>query len=452
MLDAEAVGGLPGPDPTLGAVDVHLPIILMLSTLTMYRARPKLGRLGHTRTGRISMTTTSDRVTAGVEGGRRRRHRARRRPGPRGLLPLPAVRGARPRRRAHPRGRLAPAVRGRAPVPRGAPRVRGADRGVAAAPRRAPRGAPPTRRRRSRPRSAGLRTALSQLAAIEDMAPTYDADPATIRANAMRLCAATPVVIAALHRLATGSSAVAPARRPLVRGELPLHDRRRGTRRTARPCDRAVPDPRPSTTASTRRRSPRGSSRRPVPTWARRSWPRSGALSGPLHGGAPSRALDTLDAIGTPENTEAWVRDRGGERGADHGLRAPRVPHRRPALGDAAGHRTGARRPARRLRDAGGVDGRAGARRAQARPRAPHQRRVLRRRGDGAAADCRGSCSPRRSPRVASSGGARTSSSSRPTPRSSARAPATSAPRPRSRYPSPAEARGPGQARASSRT
>jgi citrate synthase len=34
-----------------------------------------------------------------------------------------------------------------------------------------------------------------------------------------------------------------------------------------------------------------------------------GALSGPLHGGAPSRALDMLEAIGTPENTDAWVRD-----------------------------------------------------------------------------------------------------------------------------------------------
>ena len=37
-----------------------------------------------------------------------------------------------------------------------------------------------------------------------------------------------------------------------------------------------------------------------------------GALSGPLHGGAPSRALDTLDAIGTPDRTEAWVRDAVG--------------------------------------------------------------------------------------------------------------------------------------------
>ncbi len=34
-----------------------------------------------------------------------------------------------------------------------------------------------------------------------------------------------------------------------------------------------------------------------------------GALSGPLHGGAPSRALDMLDAIGTPDRAEAYVRN-----------------------------------------------------------------------------------------------------------------------------------------------
>ena len=33
-----------------------------------------------------------------------------------------------------------------------------------------------------------------------------------------------------------------------------------------------------------------------------------GALTGPLHGGAPSRTLDALDAIGTAANAEAWVR------------------------------------------------------------------------------------------------------------------------------------------------
>src|SRR5437764_11215029 len=34
-----------------------------------------------------------------------------------------------------------------------------------------------------------------------------------------------------------------------------------------------------------------------------------GALSGPLHGGAPSRALDLLDAIGTPKNARAYLVD-----------------------------------------------------------------------------------------------------------------------------------------------
>jgi citrate synthase len=33
-----------------------------------------------------------------------------------------------------------------------------------------------------------------------------------------------------------------------------------------------------------------------------------GALSGPLHGGAPSRVLDMLDAIGEPAGAEAWLR------------------------------------------------------------------------------------------------------------------------------------------------
>jgi citrate synthase len=33
-----------------------------------------------------------------------------------------------------------------------------------------------------------------------------------------------------------------------------------------------------------------------------------GSLSGPLHGGAPSRALDTLDEIGSPDRAEEWVR------------------------------------------------------------------------------------------------------------------------------------------------
>ena len=33
-------------------------------------------------------------------------------------------------------------------------------------------------------------------------------------------------------------------------------------------------------------------------------------MSGPLHGGAPSRALDALDAIGSPDRAEEWIADR----------------------------------------------------------------------------------------------------------------------------------------------
>jgi citrate synthase len=34
-----------------------------------------------------------------------------------------------------------------------------------------------------------------------------------------------------------------------------------------------------------------------------------GSLSGPLHGGAPARVLDMLDAIGTPDRADRWIRD-----------------------------------------------------------------------------------------------------------------------------------------------
>ncbi len=154
---------------------------------------------------------------------------------------------------------------------------------------------------------AGLRTALSQLAAMEDMPPTYDADPATIRANAMRLCAATPVVIAALHRLATGRAPIAP------RDDLPY------AANYLSMIDGLVPDPQRAraieqylmltvdhgfnaSTFTARVVTSTGADVGSAVVAA------LSALSGPLHGGAPSRALDTLDAIGTPDHTEEWVR------------------------------------------------------------------------------------------------------------------------------------------------
>jgi citrate synthase len=69
-----------------------------------------------------------------------------------------------------------------------------------------------------------------------------------------------------------------------------------------------------------------------------------GALDGRLHGGAPGPVLDMLDAIGTPERAEPWLRDRleGGERimGMGHRVyrrRDPRAEVLEAVLRDLAG-------------------------------------------------------------------------------------------------------------------
>jgi citrate synthase len=155
---------------------------------------------------------------------------------------------------------------------------------------------------------AALRTALSQLAAIEDMPPVYDAPEETVRANVMRLCAVTPVLIAALSRAANGRAPILP-RDDLSSAANYLYM-----------IDGVVPDPSRAraieqyliltidhgfnaSTFAARVVTSTGADVGSAMVAA------LGALSGPLHGGAPSRALDTLDAIGSPDRTEAWVRE-----------------------------------------------------------------------------------------------------------------------------------------------
>jgi citrate synthase len=153
----------------------------------------------------------------------------------------------------------------------------------------------------------GLRTALSQLAAMEDMPQTYDADAATISANAMRLSAATPVLIAALHRLSIGEQPIAPRTDLghaanylfMIDGVVPDAARARAIEQY---LILTVDHGFNASTFTSRVVTSTGADVGSAVVAA------LGALSGPLHGGAPSRALDTLDAIGSPENTEAWVR------------------------------------------------------------------------------------------------------------------------------------------------
>jgi citrate synthase len=155
---------------------------------------------------------------------------------------------------------------------------------------------------------AALRTALSQLAAAEDMPPVYDADPPTIVANGLRISAAMPVLVAALHRCAVGKAPIAPrADLPtaanylyMVTGTDPDPDRARALEQyLILTIDHGFN----ASTFTARVVASTGADLGSAVVAA------LGSLSGPLHGGAPSRALDTLDAIGTPDRTDAWVRE-----------------------------------------------------------------------------------------------------------------------------------------------
>ena len=121
----------------------------------------------------------------------------------------------------------------------------------------------------------GLRTTLSLVAASRGMRPTIDLDAGERRRDALLLCAVTPTVLCALHRLATGH-APDPARpRAGLGGQLPVDAAGRPSRPTSRSGPSSATSSRRSTTASTRRRSPHAWSPRPAPTSAPASSRRS---------------------------------------------------------------------------------------------------------------------------------------------------------------------------------
>ncbi|WKU47431.1 citrate synthase/methylcitrate synthase [Streptomyces sp. VNUA116] len=156
---------------------------------------------------------------------------------------------------------------------------------------------------------AGLRTALSLLGASAGLRPLYDTAPARREADALAACAAVPTLLTALYRLGQGLEPVEP------RDDLPHAANYlymlTGTEPDARRA-RAVEQYLVSTidhgfnasTFTARVIASTGADLAACLCGA------IGALSGPLHGGAPSRALDTLDAIGTPGRIDSWIRER----------------------------------------------------------------------------------------------------------------------------------------------
>jgi citrate synthase len=161
----------------------------------------------------------------------------------------------------------------------------------------------------------GLRTALSLVASAYRLRPVLDLDASARRRDALLVAAVTPTVAAALHRLRRGLQPVEP-RPDLGTGANYLWM-----------LDGAEPDPLAvraveqylvatidhgfnASTFTARVVASTGADVGACVVAA------IGALSGPLHGGAPSRALDLLDEIRTPERARDVVtaKVRAGER------------------------------------------------------------------------------------------------------------------------------------------
>ena len=154
----------------------------------------------------------------------------------------------------------------------------------------------------------GVRTAVSLLGASEGYRPTIDIPHEERRRNALQVCAAVPTLIMNLHRLRNGLEPV-EARDDLGYGANYLW------MMTGEDFDpdlgRAVEQYQITTVdhgfnASTFTARVITSTGADV---AAAVVGGIGALSGPLHGGAPSRALALLEEIGTVENARPYLVD-----------------------------------------------------------------------------------------------------------------------------------------------
>jgi citrate synthase len=153
----------------------------------------------------------------------------------------------------------------------------------------------------------GLRTALSLLASARGIPPLWDADPATRRRNALLVCAVTPTILAALHRLRAGLEPLEPQAGlsaaaswlHLVTGAVPGPEHVRAVEQyLLATIDHGFA----ASTFTARVVASTGADLVSAVVAA------IGAFSGPLHGGAPDRALAGLDEIGSADRIDGWVR------------------------------------------------------------------------------------------------------------------------------------------------
>ncbi|MFF4907229.1 citrate synthase/methylcitrate synthase [Streptomyces sp. NPDC001260] len=156
---------------------------------------------------------------------------------------------------------------------------------------------------------AGMRSALSLLGAAKGFRPVYDIGADERRRDTLVATAAVPTLLAALHRLERGLEPVEPREDlPYAANYLYMLTGSEPEPRRSRAIEQylisTIDHGFNASTFTARVIASTGADVAACLVGA------VGALSGPLHGGAPSRALDTLDAIGTPDRINPWIRER----------------------------------------------------------------------------------------------------------------------------------------------
>jgi citrate synthase len=152
-----------------------------------------------------------------------------------------------------------------------------------------------------------LRTAISFAAQRAGFRSWLDISPEQLYDNAMQISAQTPVLLAALYRLRGGQQPVPPDPELSVAGNYlyMLSGQRPDPQRVwalERYLVSTIDHGFNASTFTARVIASTGADIGSAVTGA------IGSLSGPLHGGAPSRVLEMLDDIGSPDRAEAWVR------------------------------------------------------------------------------------------------------------------------------------------------
>lgn len=180
---------------------------------------------------------------------------------------------------------------------------------------------------------ARLRTVLSATQQVLGLQPMLDLAPDERRHQTRTLAALTPTVLAALHHAAAGTSIPEPeaglghaaAYLRAVTGRTPSAEHARALEQYLMlTIDHGFN----ASTFTGRVVASTGADVADVVCAA------IGALAGPLHGGAPSRALDAVDAIGDPERAPAYVRTElaAGRRIMGFGHAVYRAPDPRSGL------------------------------------------------------------------------------------------------------------------------